>query len=113
MSATEKWLDRLNLIIEKHIDDPDFNNEILAEAIAISERHLFRRVKEITGLSPQKYLRRYRLHLAMTYLREGTFRTVNETAKAVGYIKTSYFIHQFEKEYGLRPFRVLKDAGWR
>ena len=111
--STRTWLSRLDLIIERHIDNPALNNEIIAAEIAISERHLFRRVKELTGLSPQKYLRQYRLQRAMKYLANGKYRKVKETACAVGYANTSYFIRQFEIEFGRKPLRVLQEAGWR
>lgn len=113
MYSTESWLGRLDLIIERNIDNTTLNNEIIAAEIAISERHLFRRVKELTGLSPQKYLRQYRLHRAMRLLMNGQHRKVKEAASAVGYANTSYFIKQFEIEFGRRPLRVLKEAGWR
>lgn len=113
MTGEKSWLNRLDHIIERNISDASLNNERLASEIAISERHLFRRVRDITGLSPQKYLRQYRLQRAMQYLRNGKFRKVKEVAFAVGYINTSYFINQFEKEYGKKPLRVLQEAGWR
>lgn len=113
MTGTKSWLNRLDHIIERNISDASLNNERLAAEISISERHLFRRVRDLTGLSPQKYLRQYRLHRAMQYLRNGKYRKVKEVAIAVGYINTSYFINQFEKEYGKKPLRVLQEAGWR
>ena len=113
MPVVTQWLCQLDLIMDKYLEDPAFGNEKLAEEIAISQRHLFRRVKQLTGLSPHKYRRRYRLQLAMQYLQNGTYRTVKETADAIGYINTSYFIRQFEGEFGQKPLSVLKEAGWR
>ena len=39
--------------------------------------------------------------------------TARETAAAVGYVSISYFISQFEKEFGTRPLAVLREWGWR
>ena len=113
MLRSNKWLNRFDNILNEHIGNVGLNNELLAEKINISERHLFRRVKALTGLSPQKYLRRYRLQLAKQYLERGTYRTVKETANAVGYVNTSYFISQFEKEFGVKPLKMLQESGWR
>ena len=113
MSGTKKWLNRFNQILEKNLDDSFFSNQQLAAAMKISERHLFRKVKETSGLSPQKYLSQYRLKRAMKYLKEGKYRTVKETAYAVGFKNVSYFIRQFEKEFGEKPLQVLQDSGWR
>jgi len=113
MLGSEKWLNRFNTLIDENLDDPFFSNQQFAEALAISERHLFRKMKELTGLSPQKYLSQYRLQEAMKYLKNGKYRTVKETAYAVGFRNPSYFIKQFEKAFGKKPLLILKEAGWR
>lgn len=113
MSTGRNWLNRLDQIIKENLTNSKLDNEKLAAAIEISERHLSRRVKAITGLSPQSYIRQYRLQLAMEYLKNGTYKTVKETAAAIGYTNTSYFIKQFEKQFGHKPLRVLQEAGWR
>lgn len=113
MSGEKKWLNRLNLIIDKNIADSFFSNSQMAEAMDISERHLFRKVKTLGNVSPQKYLSQYRLNRALQYLKHGKYRTVKETAFAVGFKNPSYFIRQFEKEFGVRPLQILQEAGWR
>lgn len=108
-----RWLQRLQDLVRTTLSTGDLNNETLAKQLGISERHLFRRIKTLTGLSPQQYVRQFRLQSARQYLEKGTFRTVKETAEAVGYSNISYFISQFEKEFGRKPLEVLKEWGWR
>ncbi len=110
---SQKWLNRLDMAIEEQTISQYISNAILAKTLDISERDLFRKVKEVTGLSPQKYVRRYRLQLAMQMLKKGTYKTVKEVSHAIGYINVSYFILQFENEFSTRPFEVLKEEGWR
>ncbi|MEM8526545.1 MAG: helix-turn-helix domain-containing protein [Bacteroidota bacterium] len=109
----QSWLERYNSILDQYLNDHSFDNKKLANEVEMSERHLFRKVKELTGLSPQRYFRKYRLHYAMEYLKKGKIKTVKGTAAAVGFLSTSYFISQFEKEFGKKPLSVLKEAGWR
>jgi len=113
MSGGKKWINRLNLIIDKNLDNPFLNNQQLAEILEISERNLFRKINELASLSPQKYISQYRLKQGLKYLKNGKYRTVKETAYAVGFRSSSYFIRQFEKEFGIKPLQVLKEAGWR
>ncbi|MEM0991410.1 MAG: helix-turn-helix domain-containing protein [Bacteroidota bacterium] len=113
MSSEKKWLRRLHNILKNHLADVGFDNQQLAREFELSERHLSRKVKQLTGLSPQKYLRQYRLNSALDYLRNGTYTSVKETSLAIGYVNTSYFIKQFEKEFGQKPLNVLKEFGWR
>lgn len=107
------WLQRIKEVIEKKLVTGDLTNDVLALEVGISERHLFRRMKDLTGYTPQQYIRQYRLEQAMQFLKDGTFRTVKDTAQAVGYINISYFINQFEKKYGQKPLEVLQERGWR
>ncbi len=110
---TNKWLARLDRIILEHISDVELDNKRLADDMGISERQLFRKIKAMTGKSPQKYLRQNRLEQARQYLEQGRYRTVKETAFAVGYVNASYFTRQFEAEFGTQPYQILKAAGWR
>jgi AraC-like DNA-binding protein len=107
------WLRRFDQLVVAQIDNVSLNNEQLASQVHMSERHLFRRIKELTGMPPQKYIRKKKLAHAKHYLENGFFLTVKETAYAVGYINISYFIQQFEKEFGRKPLSILREAGWR
>ena len=113
MSDRKKWLNRLNSIIDKNLDNPFFSNKELATILEISERHLFRKIKAQTNLPPQKYINQYRLNQALKFLKRGQYKTVKETAYAVGFRSPSYFIKQFEKTFGIKPLQVLREAGWR
>lgn len=113
MPGADKWLQRLNALIENNLANNQLTNDEIAHKMKVSDRQLFRKVNEFAGHSPKKYLKKYRLKRAMSFLRNGDFRTVNETAFAVGYVNVSYFINQFEMEYGVTPLKVLQAEGWR
>lgn len=108
-----RWLNRLDQIIDHHLGEPGFGNGQLAAVMKISERHLSRKVKALSGLPPRKYLRRYRLKQALELLESGSLKRVKDASEAVGYSNTSYFISQFEKEFGKKPLEVLREKGWR
>lgn len=111
--GSKKWISRLNVIIKNNMEDVFLDNKKIADELQISERQLFRKVKELTKLTPQKYLKIQRLNQAMQLLEKGKYRTVKETAHAVGYKKSNYFSLQFEKEFGKKPLTVLRELGWR
>lgn len=113
MSQGKQWLHRLENVVAENLHQGDLSNDKIAAAIEISERHLFRRVKKLTGLSPQKYIRQYRLQRARKLLEEGQCTTVKDASAAVGYVNTSYFISQFQRAFGKRPLEVLRESGWR
>lgn len=109
----KKWLGRLDDVIGKNVENIFLDNKKIAEELQISERQLFRKVKKITDLTPQKYLKRKRLKRAKNFLENGKYRTVKETAQAVGYMKSNYFSVQFKKQFGKKPLEILIELGWR
>lgn len=111
--GSKKWMNRLDAVIGENVENTFLDNKKIAKELQISERQLFRKVKELTELTPQKYLKMQRLRKAMDFLRNGKYRTVKETAHAVGYIKSNYFSIQFEKQYGKKPLEILRESGWR
>ncbi|MFK7773524.1 MAG: helix-turn-helix domain-containing protein [Saprospiraceae bacterium] len=111
--GTKNWLYRLDKVIGKNVEDVFLDNKRIASELQISERQLFRKVKKLTNLTPQKYVKIQRLRKAMKFLKNGKYRTVKETAHAVGYTKSNYFSTQFEYEFGKKPFEILKELGWR
>lgn len=107
------WLKRLDDFIDQKIEDNHLDNKTIANHFQISERQLFRKLKSITGQTPQKYLKNHRLSKAMIYLKTGKYKTVKETAYAIGYTKSNYFSKQFENEFGEKPLIILRKSGWR
>ncbi|MCI5081640.1 MAG: AraC family transcriptional regulator [Saprospiraceae bacterium] len=113
MTQETKWKMRLEELITKNLNSKHLSNEFLAREMGLSERHLIRKAKMITGKSPQKITRNLRLKIAMKHIRSGQFRTVREVGQAVGYTNIGYFIKEFKKEFECKPFEVLQAAGWR
>lgn len=107
------WLRRFDYEIDSRMSNPFLTNLKLAKAMGISSSHLTRKVKELTGKTPNKYVRDRRLMTAYKYLHEGTYQTVRQTASEVGFINTGYFNRQFVAMYKISPFQILKDNGWR
>ena len=113
MAQSSNWSIRFDTILKRYATNSGFNNEQFAQKLEISQRDLFRKVKKTTGYSPHQYIQVYRIQLAMQYLINGKYRTVSETARAVGYTNVGYFIKIFEKEFGKTPLTILKENGWR
>ncbi len=47
----------------------------------------------------------------MDFIKLGKYPTVNGLSKAVGISTVSYFIRQFEKEFGQKPMHFLREKG--
>lgn len=72
-----------------------------ASAIAMSERQIFRKVKNVLDMTPKEYIRRYRLEKAKKLLQQG--ETTSAIAYDVGFSSQSYFGKCFKAQYGVSP----------
>ena len=98
----EAFLSKVTAQIEASISDPDLNVSELCTRCGTSEKQLYRRLKQITGLTAVEFIRSIRLKKAAMYLSQGQL-TVSEVMYMVGFSNHSYFTKCFKKEYGVVP----------
>ena len=98
----EEFLVKLNEIIEENIENSDFVVDDLAREIGISSSGLFAKIKQISGVTPNKLILSMRLKKAAELLSEKRYR-VNEVCYKVGFNNPSYFAKCFQKQFGKLP----------
>lgn len=98
----EEFLVKLNEIIEKNIENSDFAVDDLAKEIGISSSGLFAKIKQVSGVTPNKLILSMRLKKAAELLSEKRYR-VNEVCYKVGFNNPSYFAKCFQKQFGKLP----------
>ena len=99
-------------IIEENYADPEFNIERASERLALSRVHLYRKIKDLSGMTPTELLRDYRLKRASVLLRERR-ATISEIAYAVGFGSQAYFSKCFKDLYGVKPSDLMEPEGER
>jgi PAS domain S-box-containing protein len=109
LSPTDQdWLNGLELLIRKHIGKTDLNISMVSAKINMSERQLFRRIRILTGITPNKFIRIVRLQLSREAIESGKYRTVAEVAYAAGFATPSYFSKLFKEIYCMDVSELLK-----
>lgn len=97
--------DLLNRFV-KHIGDnmSDINLSIddIASDMCMSRSNLFRKIKQITGMGPNEYMRLARLKRAAELLQERR-HSIADICMLVGFNSPSYFSSCFKKQYGCLP----------
>ncbi|MBQ9167836.1 MAG: response regulator [Oscillospiraceae bacterium] len=88
--------------ISLHYNEPDICVGTIAAHLGISEGHLSHIFKKETDYTILNYLTRYRIHKAMSLLKECRIR-IYEVAEQVGYRDIAYFSTMFKKLTGLSP----------
>lgn len=106
-AADLQWLEELETILKQEVSNTEFTFDILEDRLFISRSQLQRRIKKITGLTPNKYFREIKLQVARELLESGQVRTVNEVAYAIGFDTAKYFSKIYEARFGKRPVEWL------
>lgn len=98
----ERFLKKVLDIVEKHLANPRFGVEKMAEELGVSRANLLRKLKSITGLPPSDFVRSVRLKRA-AYLLRIQADSVSQIAFMVGFEDQSYFAKSFRKHFGVSP----------
>ena len=104
----EKFLDKLNTIINDNMGNPDLDVNMLAEMMNISRPTLYRKVRSISDLTPNDLIKMARLKKSAELLLSGEMK-IYEIAEAVGFSSQSYFWSAFIKEFGVSPSKYVKE----
>jgi Signal transduction histidine kinase len=108
VSYDEKFLSQLTRIIEDHVSDSDLNVNALSELSGINHKQIYRKTKQLTGISPVEYIKSIRIKKAAMLLRQKKF-TVAEVMYMVGYSNHSYFSKCFQAEFGKTPRQFMEE----
>ena len=102
----QEFFDKLNKLIEENISgDVDVN--LIASNLAVSTSTLYRKMKALTGISTNEYIRNYKMQYAEHLLLEGKY-SISEISFMVGMNSVAYFRRCFKAEYGEIPSEYLK-----
>lgn len=98
-----EWIDSLQQLIRKNLTGSVLTIHFLAEVSSLSERQLYRRIRELTGMSPNQFIQEVRLQVAQELLNTQPQAMVKSIGYQVGYQNTSYFIRIYRERFGISP----------
>jgi signal transduction histidine kinase/DNA-binding response OmpR family regulator len=97
-----EFLNKINLILEKNLDDSSFSVEELAGKLSISRVQLYRKVKAVLGIGVSDYINNFRLEKAKELLMTSTMN-ISEIAYSCGFASPNYFSTAFKTKYEMTP----------
>jgi YesN/AraC family two-component response regulator len=101
-SVDKEFLNKVMQIVDEHMDDPDFGVEKLSRKVAMSPPILYKKIKAVSNMSVNEFVKSLRLKKAAQLL-QSTEMTVYEIAYNVGYNDRKYFSREFKKQFGKTP----------
>ncbi len=101
-----RFIEKLNKAIIDNIPSENVDVNFLAGTLCMSTSTLYRKVKALTGISPNEYIRKTKMQLAENLLLDGQL-TFSEIAFKVGMNSVVYFRQCFKDEFGMTPSEYL------
>ena len=98
----ERFYRKLERIVNARLRNPNLNIDIIASQFGIGRTNFYRKVREVTGMSPNDYLRKCRMERAAELLSNPQV-TVSDVCTQVGIPDAQYFSRVFKAFYGISP----------
>ena len=97
----QQFINRATQLVIDNISDEDFDINKLCREMAMSRTLFYGKLKNLTGKTPQDFIRLLRLEHAATLLRQG--QSVIEASSQSGFSNAKYFSTIFKKHFGISP----------
>jgi signal transduction histidine kinase/CheY-like chemotaxis protein/methylphosphotriester-DNA--protein-cysteine methyltransferase len=109
VSADDRFLKKVMDTIEKFIGDSSFTVESMSAEIGVSSIQLYRKLKALTDMTPNDFIRNMRLIRASDLLAKKA-GNVAEVAYQTGFNNLSYFSKCFREKFGVPPSEFSKTV---
>jgi transcriptional regulator GlxA family with amidase domain len=100
-SKDEAFIEKLEGVIANMYTDTDLGSQQLANEMAISERQLQRKIKVLFGITPNNFIKEFRLVKAQNLLKSGA--QIGLVAMDVGFSSQTYFGRCFKETFQCTP----------
>lgn len=96
-----EFVDKINSILLEQLSDENYSVDLLAEQMNMSRSNFYRKIKALSGMAPNDYIKNFRLNKAAELIAGGT--RISETAEQLGFTSSSYFAKCFKAKFGVLP----------
>jgi signal transduction histidine kinase/DNA-binding response OmpR family regulator len=102
----EEFMAKVTGLINDNISELDLSTEFLCDKLGVSSSKLYRKIKELTDLAPNEFIRTIRLKKAAQLLKTKKYN-VSEVTDLVGFNDPLYFSRCFKKQFGFPPSKLI------
>ena len=108
----QDFLDKVSEKIKLSLDETDLDIEELSKIMGMSRSALYKKLKQITGMSTTEYVRFVKLNEAVHLFKQNKY-SIEQVTFMVGFSDTKYFRKCFKLVFGSSPseyIKKMKDA---
>ena len=106
----QKFLDTVNSIIEKNLDNIDFDMNMMARELGLSRSSLYAKFKALTGMTPNDFVLNCKLKRAATMLTENPDLQIADISDRLGFGSPRYFTRCFKAQFEITPAEYRKKT---
>ena len=104
----QRFMDKLNKLIEDNISIYDLDIAFFTDKMAMSHSTFYRKVKALTGMSANEYVKKAKLRHSMKLIQSMEYSNISEVAMLAGFNNIGNFRESFKREFGKTPTEILK-----
>lgn len=101
-----EFLRQVTEIIENNLETEKLDIAFIAEKMCMSHSTLYRKIKGLTEMSANEYIRKIKMRKSLSLMKDGY--SISEIAFMLGFSSTAYFRQCFKDEYGMSPTEYQK-----
>ena len=102
-----EFIQKINQMINENLESEKIDISYLSDKMCMSSSTLYRKIKALTGMSTNEYIRKMRMLHAKRFLEEGKYN-ISEITYKVGMNSLYYFRECFKEEFGCTPTEYLR-----
>ena len=106
-SLDDEFMQRVTELVKQHLGK-DLTIDILCAEVNMSRTSFYNKIKALTGIAPNDFIRNIRMKEAAFLLQSQRY-TVSEVADRMGFADPKYFTDTFKKFYGVPPSVYMKQ----
>ena len=95
-------------VVEKNMDNSEFNSVLFGEIMGMSRSVLYKKLKGLTGQSPTEFVRMIRIKKAAQLFLQDKF-TISEVIYSVGFNDLKYFRTCFRRQFKMSPSEYIES----
>ena len=103
----KEFIEKITSIIEENIDSERLDVNFIADKMFMSHSTLYRKIKALTEMTANEFIRKIRIRKAEQLLLTGKY-TVSEISYMVGMNSITYFRQCFKEEFNMVPSEYIK-----
>lgn len=104
----QKFLDTVNSIIEKNLDNGDFDMNMMARELGLGRSSLYAKFKALTGMTPNDFVLSCKLKRAAAMLTDKPDLQIADISDRLGFGSPRYFTRCFKAQFEITPAEYRK-----